>query len=162
MKIQVFSDSHGGQPVMINAVNKEKPDVIIHLGDFISDFKALSEQFPRIEAYGVKGNCDHRLTSYGRERLMITFEGLKLLLVHGHQYDVKLGLERLYFAALEAEADIALFGHTHISYLEKVKGITFMNPGSIGRGLTPSYGIINISGGEIKAEILRAQKQPNY
>jgi Predicted phosphoesterase len=76
MKILVLSDSHGDKKRMAGSVRTEKPDMIIHLGDCISDFKALTEEFPGIEAYGVKGNCDLRLISYfGRERLIITAEG---------------------------------------------------------------------------------------
>jgi predicted phosphodiesterase len=63
-------------------------------------------------------------------------------------------MERYLFAALEAQADIALFGHTHNQYIKEVKGMTVMNPGSIGRGFKPSYGLIYIEGDTVKAEIV--------
>ncbi len=152
MKIIVFSDSHGERRRMAGLVEREKPGMMIHLGDHIADFRALAGEFPQIEAYGVRGNCD--LGAGGRERLIIAAEGKKLLLVHGHQYNVKLGYERFFFAAMEEGADIALFGHTHIPFLSEVRGMTVMNPGSIGRGAPPTFGIIEIEGGGVRANII--------
>ena len=53
-----------------------------------------------------------------------------MLITHGDRYGVKYELNNLYYRALEAEVDIALFGHTHIPYMEEVKGIWLFNPGS--------------------------------
>jgi putative phosphoesterase len=152
MKIIVFSDSHGDKANMETAILREGPDMLIFLGDGIADFKVLLKAFPGIEAYGVKGNCD--LRSNERERLIIGAEDKKILMMHGHQYNVKLGMERFFFAALEAQADIALFGHTHSPYNKEVRGIKILNPGSIGRGLKPSYGLIIIKDGVVKTEIV--------
>ncbi len=157
MKILVFSDSHGVRREMADAVERERPDMIIHLGDFIADFKALRELFPETEAYGVRGNCDLRsLMGRDAEKMLITAGGKKILIAHGHQYGVKLGLERFFFAAMEAGADIALFGHTHMPYIGKAGGAVVMNPGSIGRSPAPSYGLISVDGGEMETKIIKA------
>ena len=36
-KICVFSDSHGNSENMIQAIEMEKPDIVIHLGDGAGD-----------------------------------------------------------------------------------------------------------------------------
>jgi putative phosphoesterase len=156
MKIIVFSDSHGERRRMSALVGREKPGMIVHLGDHIADFRALAAEFPQIEACGVRGNCD--LGAGGPERLLVSAEGREILLVHGHQYNVKLGYERFFFAAMEAGADIALFGHTHIPFLSEVRGMTVMNPGSVGRGAPATFGLIEIDGGGVHAKILPADR----
>ena len=43
MKILIFSDSHGDVDIMRDIVEKEKPDMIIHLGDSIKDAEKLND-----------------------------------------------------------------------------------------------------------------------
>ena len=58
MKIAVFSDTHGFNRGMINAVEEYKPDQIIHLGDGMHDAEKVREMFPQIPVCCVPGNCD--------------------------------------------------------------------------------------------------------
>ena len=46
MKYLVLSDSHGNVDNMARAVEREKPDGIIHLGDCWRDAEELHELFP--------------------------------------------------------------------------------------------------------------------
>ena len=46
MKYLVLSDSHGNVDNMVRAVEREKPDGIIHLGDCWRDAEELNELFP--------------------------------------------------------------------------------------------------------------------
>ena len=48
MKYLVLSDSHGNVDNMARAVEREKPDGIIHLGDGWRDAEELHELFPRL------------------------------------------------------------------------------------------------------------------
>ena len=48
MKYLVLSDSHGNVDNMARAVEREKPDGIIHLGDCWRDAEELHELFPRL------------------------------------------------------------------------------------------------------------------
>ena len=48
MKYLVLSDSHGNVDNMVRAVEREKPDGIIHLGDCWRDAEELHELFPRL------------------------------------------------------------------------------------------------------------------
>ena len=58
MKYLVLSDSHGNVDNMARAVEREKPDGIIHLGDCWRDAEELHELFPRLPLEQVPGNCD--------------------------------------------------------------------------------------------------------
>ena len=58
------------------------------------------------------------------------------------------------YAAMEKEADLFLFGHTHRPLWDQRGKTIFFNPGSIGKGLSPTYGVIRIDGGRADARIL--------
>ena len=151
MNILVFSDSHGGVDVMAELTARWRPDRVLHLGDHFSDMVKLHLRFPEIPMQGVRGNCD---APGSPESLRLTLEGATLLLVHGHRQGVKEDLERLYFTALESEADLVLFGHTHRALHEREGKVEFFNPGSVGRGWPPSYGLLRLGDGPMSAEII--------
>jgi putative phosphoesterase len=83
-----------------------------------------------LEFFIVKGNCDV-FSTYPQE-LIVELENVKLLLAHGHLYNVKKSLLNLTCRARELGCRAALFGHTHISGIEEYDGVTLINPGSIG------------------------------
>lgn len=145
MKILVLSDSHGSLQHMVQAVETEKPNHVIHLGDHVRDAEDLSRQFPMLPILMIRGNCD--FGSDCREQALAEFEGVRILAAHGHRYGVKSGLLRYALAARENFADVALFGHTHHAVCEEEHGIWLMNPGSCGYGCRPSYGVIEIKNG---------------
>ena len=58
LKILVLSDSHRCVGAMYDAAMLEKPDVIFHLGDHVSDAQELSYALDPIDFYEVRGNCD--------------------------------------------------------------------------------------------------------
>lgn len=150
-KIFVFSDSHGNVEYMAQIITEGKPDVVLHLGDYVSDCDELRRRFPEMRIANVRGNCDYR--SAVPELLRLNIEGKQIFAAHGHVYNVKSGYTRICYAAMEADADILLFGHTHIPHRDTGLGMEIMNPGSIGKGVRPSYGVIIIDD-EIKAEIV--------
>lgn len=147
MKLLIISDSHGHteSPISVIEKIKDKINVIIHLGDYEKDGEEIKQRYPQKEFFAVSGNCD-----YGTalpDTAVVCIGGKRLFLTHGHRYNVKFGLERILYAAEQAEADICLFGHTHIPLIEYSNGIVFMNPGSIchPRGTSiKTYGIIDI------------------
>lgn len=145
-KILVLSDSHGNINNMANAARKEQPDQIIHLGDCWQDAVRLQRQLPEIYMEQVPGNCDCQPEMAER---VLMFEGISVLICHGHTYNVKSGYLPLQYAAQEKQVDVALFGHTHKAYYDKYNGIAYLNPGSIGSpgfGVRPSYGILTLDG----------------
>lgn len=128
-------------------------DLIIHLGDNVEDVKEI-EKFYHGNIINVRGNCDFSV-DVPPERIEI-IEGKKFLITHGHRYDVKYDLSRLRYRALEEEADIVLFGHTHVSEIAYEDGIYFVNPGSpsLPRNGLKSAAIISINDKIIRPDII--------
>ena len=137
MKILVFSDSHRTLSGMVQAIEEEKPDQVIHLGDLMSDAEELVWRFPRLPICMVPGNCDGWSTEPYTKR--ITLQGRHILLSHGHLWHVKSGYDAAIAEARKSGADILLFGHTHKSYCQQLEdGLWVMNPGAS----RSSYGTI--------------------
>ena len=61
-----------------------------------------------------------------------------------------MGYMRLCYSALEAEADIALFGHTHMKCKNNYEGLELLNPGAATLGY---YGVVQIVGGILETEV---------
>lgn len=146
MKILVLSDSHGEQRYMEQAVSQEQPHCIIHLGDRQRDAERLRELYPYTDFISVPGNCD--LGALDEPVVVAELGGVRFFITHGHLHGVKMGLLRLYYAAREAGAAVAVYGHTHIANHEIMDSVQLLNPGAAG-GTRPSYGIIQAEQGKI-------------
>jgi len=157
MKILVTSDTHGQkQPLkqLITQYNKHV-QMVIHLGDYAHDLLGMAHEYPHITAVAVAGAVDFGVDN----QKILTIEGRKLLLVHGHMNGVKSGIDRLFYYAKEKQVDVCLFGHTHFQTMFEKENILFMNPGSLVEprgGSVAGYGIIDISPeGEITSEVIQ-------
>ena len=160
MEFLIFSDSHGRYGAMRAAYQKQVrcPDGVIFLGDGLRDLEA--GDFPGSTLYAVQGNCDWtpRMTdgTAVTDELILSFEGHRMLLAHGHRYQVKSGCGAILSRAVRAGADVVLFGHTHIPTIETVPTgsvvggaeishpIYLFNPGSIGQ--SGSFGTLSLRG----------------
>ena len=154
MRILVLSDSHENIENMRIAVTRTQPELILHLGDLVRDAEELKTQFPAIPLMQVEGNCDSYDMHYAPLWQIYEAEGHRIFFTHGHHYRVKYDLLHLCYAAAEQNAELALFGHTHLPLCEKVGGLTLLNPGSIGGGKHPSYAVIEASEADLKTNIL--------
>lgn len=154
MKILIFSDSHGELSNMEAAVEREKPDYIFHLGDHDRDAEELAWKYPDVAVTAVCGNCDDRGDSPVTR--LIHLGGRRFFLCHGHTYGVKSGILRAAYAALEQQADVLLFGHTHTPYYEQTSdsGLILINPGTCGYGPSASCGRIILQGGRIDVSLI--------
>lgn len=146
MRILVISDTHGVNKEIIEIFSEnEKADMIIHLGDYVKDGEKISKILG-LPCVIVKGNGDYN-SDYPEDRF-IEIEGKKIFSTHGHKYNIKSNLDKLYHKSMKLKADIILFGHSHIPLNIKKDGIIIMNPGSpsIPRGIDgiKTYGIIEI------------------
>ena len=90
MKLLVFSDSHGNLENMVRTVERERPHMILHLGDGWRDARQLRDRFPEIPLYQVPGNCDFRSAEPPEQ--LLTVQGKRIFLCHGHTYGVKTSL----------------------------------------------------------------------
>lgn len=151
MKILVFSDSHGRLGLMLDAVEKERPQRVFFLGDCYRDGQALADAYPDIPMELVKGNCDW---NQAPDELIVEAGGVKFLLTHGHRYGVKSGTDRLARSAREKGVAVACFGHTHDRLNMPDRGVLLFNPGTAGGVYNPaSYGVIVASGGKCRADL---------
>ena len=155
MDILVLSDSHGSIAPMIRAVEGVHPHMIFHLGDCWRDGEQLRSRFPDIPLEQVPGNCDFR-PGEPAERLLV-LEGKRILLCHGHTYGVKTSLLAAGFAAEEQQLDLFLFGHTHRPLVDRRGRTLFVNPGSIGDPLRPTYAVVTIQSGRLDGRTVRLE-----
>ena len=124
MKILVFSDSHRSLSGMYAAIDRHQPQQVIHLGDMMSDAEEVATPVKK----------------------QITLEGKSILLSHGHRWGVKSGYDTAIADARAVDADILLFGHTHVPLCQQLEdGLWMMNPGTA----RSSYGLIALENGQI-------------
>lgn len=149
MKILVLSDSHGNLENMVQAVERENPRMILHLGDCWREAERLHDHFPEIPFHQVPGNCDFRPQEPAEQLLFL--EDKRVLMCHGHTYRVKQSLLLAGYAAEEQNLDLFLFGHTHQPLVDMRGKTLFLNPGSIGDYFRPFYGIVTLENGRLDA-----------
>lgn len=157
MKILVLSDSHGKENFMRYCVDAVKPDHIIHLGDHYEDAQKLQRDYPRIRVHMVPGNCDSA-RGFDAPPLVMCYDiaGVRMYMSHGHLHGVKMDIFRFLADAWEAEAKMALFGHTHEALCFQTEdGMWVINPGSC-RTFDGSVALVEAQEGKITAcRILR-------
>ncbi|MBN2604914.1 MAG: YfcE family phosphodiesterase [Bacilli bacterium] len=143
MKLVVFSDAHGDRKVIERIIKfNMDADYFISLGDSELPHKYLLD----LDVLAIKGNYPHD-AGFVYEKMM-DIEGKKVLLTHGHKQDVNNGLVTLCSYAMKQNADIVLYGHTHIARVDHVQEVTLINPGSISKpraDIVPSYLILKIT-----------------
>ncbi len=143
MRVAVFSDTHSVTGPMVRAVEQFHPDLLIHLGDHERDATVLLKKYPDIPLYQVAGNCDFNPNTMNT--LVVDLGPVKALLTHGHMYGVEYNhVDRLVYAAQEAGAGLALFGHTHIPFHEDIGGVKTVNPGTAGKGRNLTCALLEI------------------
>ena len=155
MKVAVFSDTHSNNELMFEAVRRCRPDAAIHLGDHDRDAVELRHEFPGMPVYSVCGNCD--LMPLAPEKDVVQLGPVKAFITHGHLYNVNYGrVDSLVYAAQEAGAQLAMFGHTHQVYYEQIGGVQVLNPGTAGRGRELTWALVEIfDNGAFACEIRR-------
>lgn len=163
MKILVFSDSHGKRD-RIESVIKEhlrlgKIDCIFFLGDGLREVLDLEMSYPQLKFEYVKGNCDDVLITNEEKantvnEKLVKLGGFTFMLMHGHKYDVKNGYQDAADHAIDKQADVLLFGHTHRAEDITIDGswgghVHMINPGSCGAWLGGSFVCLDIVGRDI-------------
>jgi putative phosphoesterase len=135
LRILIMSDSHGRNENVELAIAQVREEIgefqmLIHLGD-VGDAREL-ESLAGVPCYIVRGNTDYDAKLLNAN--VIEAGGHRIFATHGHLYQVDMRLDLLRFAALENDCDIAMYGHTHVPYLEEAPDdVTILNPGSISK-----------------------------
>ena len=153
-RIAVFSDLHSAPSRYIEAAF-ECYDYVAFLGDGLTKLRAFQYRYPEQFLY-VRGNCD----IYDDEaplKLILDFEGVKVLLTHGHMEHVKSGLIPLAVEAHLKNIQVVLYGHTHRPEIESVDGVLFVNPGTLASyyDREGTYAVLTIDKGKYFAEIIK-------
>jgi putative phosphoesterase len=156
MRIGVVSDSHGNLKSLEKAVNAiGNAAVIFHLGDYVEDAMAI-KQWTDVPVISLLGNMDFENPN-GHLLVKTQIAGKTIMACHGHKYGVKSGLGTLYSKGKEENAEIVLYGHTHVPVIKETGGIFIMNPGALAYarpGGEETYGIISIDKNQIDGEII--------
>lgn len=135
LRILIMSDSHGRNENVELAIAQVREEIgefqmLIHLGD-VGDAREI-ESLAGVPCYIVRGNTDYDAKLLNAN--VIEAGGHRIFATHGHLYQVDMRLDLLRFAALENDCDIAMYGHTHVPYLEEAPDdVTILNPGSISK-----------------------------
>ena len=134
---------------MYTAIDRHRPQQVIHLGDMISDAEEVEEHYPKLPFCTGPGNCDGWFATDPLKK-QITLEGKSILLSHGHRWGVKSGYDGAIADARAVGADILLFGHTHVPLCQRLEdGLWMMNPGPA----SSSFGLIELENGGIDCSV---------
>lgn len=144
MKILIVSDTHRHNENLKKVIDKVSPiDLLIHLGD-VEGAEEYIEKIAGCPVYIVAGNND--FFSPLKKEIVTNIGKYKVLMTHGHSYNVSAGIE--YIVSHSDGADIIMFGHTHSPLILMKEGKVILNPGSISyprqEGRVPTFIIMEL------------------
>jgi hypothetical protein len=157
-KLLLFSDSHGSISALKHVFNwaKEKlppNDTLcsaVCLGDGLSDISKAADATGFYSDWKlVNGNNDYGISM--PETAVFDFADHRFFMCHGHRHGLYNGYQTLLASAKSANADVVLFGHSHVPFYKIVDGISIINPGSVGRSrsrIGETFAIIECSESE--------------
>lgn len=161
MRVLVISDTH--IPQRAKDLPREiwemaqKVDMIVHAGDFTKKEVLVELRSVNPEVKAVWGNMDEpKLVEMLPEKVIFEIEGKKIGLTHGSGAPWRIE-KRVMDKFKDEKLDVLIFGHSHQALIKREKDLLLFNPGTptdriFSRRLT--YGILDITGGEIKVEIV--------
>jgi uncharacterized protein len=146
MKVLIVSDTHGRDQYLLEAFERVSPiDLLIHLGDLEG-----SEDYIRsiisCPMELISGNNDF-FNGLPKEKL-IQIGKYRVMLTHGHRYGVNYSTNGILELARNNNADIVMFGHTHVPMIDLSNSIWAINPGSLAlprqNGRIPTFIIMDL------------------
>jgi len=129
MRILIVSDTHRHNEDLHEVINKVgRIDMLIHCGDIECQAEDIScmVECPTVI---VRGNNDFFARLEKED--VFNIDSYKIMVTHGHHYNVSLGVDMLVDEALSRGVNVVMYGHTHRPHLEIRDDITIINPGSI-------------------------------
>lgn len=149
MKIGIIGDTHGSQQAIRKAVQLMPPvELLLHTGDYAPDANVL-ETLTGLPVIKVTGNCDRDGLANPDE--IFEREGFNIWLTHGHKYFHYGEVGELAWWANRLEANIVVYGHTHMPMAKWYGDVLLINPGSPARprgGSKPSFAVLTLNEGE--------------
>ena len=143
MQVLVVSDSHGDIQTLRRILKAEtQADAVFHLGDGAAEFASLLPELGGISAFGHKGNCDASACGFPLESVS-NVGGVRIFACHGHTKHVKSSLLEAMLAAIEQNAAVCLYGHTHVPDISRHNGVWLICPGAVING---RYAVMDLGG----------------
>jgi hypothetical protein len=139
-KLLVFSDTHGNITALESVFNWAKERIppndticaAVFLGDGIVDLQIAAKRTGfSCNLKFVGGNNDYGFEV--PETAVFNFADYRFFICHGHRYNLYSGYQTLITAACNKEANVALYGHSHVPFYKTLNGVHIINPGSVGR-----------------------------
>lgn len=158
MRILVVSDTHGHLEPLQGLHLPAAPDALIHAGDFYADAAPCARLFhlPSTATWAVAGNCDYPRTEPAEA--VVELGGARILITHGHRYDVKRTYLPLVYRARELGCRVAICGHSHVPTCTEDQGVLILNPGSPAfprlPGVPGTAGWLEVEDGRVRGQIL--------
>ena len=147
MKVLIVSDTHRKNENYFKALERVKPDLVIHCGDAEGGEYVLSNA-AACPVQIVLGNND--FFSYLPRELELELGSFRVWVTHGHNYYVSMGSEVIKREARARGFDIVMYGHTHKPSVDRQGGVIAVNPGSLSyprqEGRRPSYVVMEVEG----------------
>ena len=145
---------------------------ILHAGD-VSTPRVIAQLEEIAPVHAVRGNRDWVALSHLPYHSLLTFDGIKVGLTHGHGRWWNYVVDRMNYIAygyrLEMfqprlmenfpDAQVIVFGHTHRPLVHWVGSVLLLNPGSPHfpdiKAIAPSVGLLHLdAGGGVSADIV--------
>ena len=159
MKIGIIADTHDNLPQIRKAVeifNREKVELVLHAGDFVSPFTFLEFNNLNCPLKGVFGNNDG-----DKLYLQEKFKGIGELYPAPYNVNINnkniimLHKEKLIDALAESQKyKVIIYGHTHRADLRKIGKTLIINPGECGGWLTGKSTIVLLDLVNLEAKII--------
>ncbi len=162
MKIGITGDTHGSMQSLRRVIAAAPPvEQWLHTGDYGRDGLYLKEQ-TSLPVLAVSGNCDAGDTSVNVDEFLY-LEGYNIWLTHGHRYLHGGNPQELVWWAHRLEANIVVFGHTHVPMVKWYGDVLLVNPGSPSRPRSAegaTFGVLDLKAGtKPSAAIIRLAGQ---
>lgn len=166
-RVIAVSDSHGMEQrlrqVLFGILEKQPADAVVFLGDGLREWDRVSDElfrtFPKMRLYRVRGNND--LDADAPDQSVFQMEGVTFFVCHGHRYRVKNNLDLLEVQAVSNEAQVVLYGHTHIADITSYFNCLFVNPGAVsgwGSYSPVAAEVLVHDGGKVTARLIPAME----
>jgi len=141
VRLLVMADTHGYLDAARRAIVERGPwDHLLHLGDSVLDAVDLAAELG-VDVVAVRGNNEYEGADDPGDVLTFEAGGVRFYAVHGHQVDLNPwdegyedALKKLAALAIDDQASVALFGHTHVALVKEIDGVLLVNPGGLGLG----------------------------
>jgi putative phosphoesterase len=127
-------------------------EVILHAGDVGGD--AILDELSLIApVLAVSGNTDPPDAPRLRAALLHVVDGVRIHVSHGHE----LGVPKPPALAVRYDADVIVYGHTHVPLVKRIGPRLVVNPGAAGPArfnLKPTVARLTVAGTLVEVELV--------